>query len=119
MVEQNDELEALFAQARQDRDALPIGLSARMMADAAQVQAELARPVVQPEPAPGRWAQFKALMGGWPGLSGLATACAVGVWIGISPPAFVPDPVELVLAQNTELDLFGSAGLSEFASEEG
>ncbi|APG46252.1 hypothetical protein [Phaeobacter porticola] len=36
-----------------------------------------------------------ANLGGWPALGGLVTASAVGLWIGLAPPAFLPDPIEL------------------------
>lgn len=30
--------------------------------------------------------QLRDAVGGWAGLAGLATACAAGIWIGVSPP---------------------------------
>ncbi|WP_164660969.1 hypothetical protein [Tropicibacter sp. Alg240-R139] len=97
------DLEQMFANARTQRDHLPDALSARMLADAAQVQA--GRATMEPAARPGLWAQLRAGLGGWTGLSGLATACAAGVWIGLAPPDFLPDPVGFVYQQEVEVDL--------------
>lgn len=40
--------------------------------------------------------QLKDALGGWAGLSGLATAALAGVWIGLSPPDLFPDPLTIV-----------------------
>lgn len=89
------ELEDLFAAARSDRPAVPEHLSAAILADAAREQAGF-----QPErPARAarlpKWRQLIEAIGGWPAMGGLAAASAAGLWIGVAPPAFVPDPVAL------------------------
>lgn len=89
-AERDDRLEALFAEARDG--ALPPGLAARVLADAAEVQAELAADAVVPRPAgsgqtglawrPG----WIAALGGWGGASGVALAGLVGLAIGLTMP---------------------------------
>ncbi|NVK15117.1 MAG: hypothetical protein HWE35_13190 [Rhodobacteraceae bacterium] len=89
------ELDGLFAVARNEPPALPDHLSAAILADAARVQ-----PGGQPA-APARaarqplWRQLAEALGGWPALGGLAAASAAGLWIGVAPPAFMPDPAAL------------------------
>ncbi|MBO9453525.1 hypothetical protein J7426_24920 [Tropicibacter sp. R16_0] len=111
------DLEHMFATARTQRDHLPDALSARMLADAAQVQAEF----LAPEPAArvSLWSQLRAGLGGWSGLSGLATACAAGVWIGLAPPDFLPDPVGLVYQQELEVDLIFGVDETGILTEDG
>ena len=114
------DLEQMFAAARVQRDALPETLGARMLADAALVQAE--RQAEAPAPAaarPGIWAQLRAGLGGWTGMSGLATACAAGVWIGLAPPDFLPDPVGLVYQQQLEVDLIFGVDETGILTEDG
>ena len=123
MVENDTEdsiLEAHFAAARRVDADLPAGLAARMLADADQVQA--ARQEVGQEGVTGatsRWRQLLALLGGWPAMGGLATACAAGVWLGIAPPDFLPDPVGLVVAeQSSSVNLLDSYSLSSLMPED-
>lgn len=121
MVEKNTDLDALFEVARKDRHDLPETLSGRMLADAAEVQAGWAaipEPFASQDIAQGRWAQLRSLLGGWTGLGGLVTACAVGIWIGLAPPAFLPDPVEIVYRQQN-IDMLETGGLTDFWAEEG
>lgn len=89
MVERKDqELEAFFA-AAQDDTPLPSGdFMARIEADA------LAAMPVAPAgaalaPRLPLWSQIVGVLGGWQGMTGLAAACAAGVWIGVSPPSAV------------------------------
>ena len=123
MVEKNTEdsiLEAHFAAARRVDADLPAGLAARMLADAGRVQAswnEIGQEGVAG--ATGRWRQLLALLGGWPAMGGLATACAAGVWLGIAPPDFLPDPVGLVAEQSSSVNLLDSYALSSLLPEDG
>lgn len=114
----NTGVDALLASARETRGRLPDAVAARMLADAGQAQAGFTDPVPDPS-APGVWALFRAALGGWPGVSGLATACAAGLWIGLAPPAFMPDPLDLVYQTEDELDLFGDTALADILTEEG
>ncbi|MCV2881393.1 dihydroorotate dehydrogenase [Actibacterium sp. XHP0104] len=80
-----DELELLFAAAR---DAAPVpsdGLLARVLADAEAEQARPAPALIRPEG--GLLARAMRQIGGWPALAGLATATLAGVWIGYAQPA--------------------------------
>lgn len=86
------DLDDLFAAARGNRPAMPEHLTAAILADAAREQ-----PGHQPVTAgkPGRrmlLGQLLAAIGGWPAMGGLVAASAAGVWIGVAPPDFVPDP---------------------------
>lgn len=118
----NFDLNGLFDAARRDGAQLPDALSARMLADAAQVQAGFASPA--PEAAqvplsPGIWRQMLALLGGWPAMGGLAAACAAGVWLGVSPPEFLPDPAGMVSAAQSDVDVLGGYSLSSLYLEDG
>jgi hypothetical protein len=102
------DLNHLLAAARQDQGHMPDALTERILADANSVQAEWH---AQPGTASSRqhnrfWPQIRSVLGGWPGLGGMVAACSVGLWIGISPPGFAPDPVGLVTAQLVDVDLF-------------
>ncbi|MDK3019538.1 hypothetical protein [Pseudodonghicola flavimaris] len=99
-------LDGFFAAARRDRDTMPVGLAERMRADAAMVQAGFAR-AAAPVPAQGDGllGQLWRALGGWPALSGMAAACAAGVWIGVAPPTFLPDPLGLVTQAQEQADV--------------
>ena len=79
-LDKDDFLEAAFGAARAEalRPA-PEALLARISADADN---ELAWRMAR-RPQTG-FRAFLAGLGGWPGLGGLVTATAVGVWIGVS-----------------------------------
>lgn len=38
---------------------------------------------------------IRTALGGWPAMAGLAAASLTGIWIGVAPPSFLPDPVAL------------------------
>ncbi|MEX3314830.1 hypothetical protein [Sulfitobacter sp. PS-8MA] len=77
-----DGLEDFFAAARATPPALPAGLQARILADAAAHMPAAPRP----------WHRaLWQLLGGAAGVGGLAMAAAVGVWLGVAPPANLPD----------------------------
>ncbi|PCH73117.1 MAG: hypothetical protein COC12_05295, partial [Rhodobacteraceae bacterium] len=111
------DLEALFTEARQGADQMPAGLMARIVADADRVQTGFDRPVA-PVTAPGVWAQIMQVLGGWPAMGGLAAACAAGVWIGLAPPSFLPDPAGYVFESGADLDLIGGNQLALAMAEE-
>jgi len=113
-----DELDLLFAQARKTPGQVPTGLTHRIVADAQDVQVGFA---TAPDIADGRglWAQLLAALGGWPTMGGLVTACAVGVWIGLAPPSFLPDPAQFVTGQVSDIDLIGMDDLVAALSEDG
>ena len=114
------ELDHLLARARRSPAELPVGLRTRILADADAVQAGFAAESgAATVPTPGIWAQFLGVLGGWPALGGLAVACATGVWIGLMPPSFLPDPAQLVVGQGEYLDLIDMDDLASVMSEEG
>jgi len=93
----DDALEAMFDTARAAPPEMPEGLMARVIADAGAVQ-----------PARSIWARlFEGPLegvGGIPGLGGLVTATCVGVWLGVAPPANVPDLAGQILGVETLLE---------------
>ncbi len=111
------DLDQMFATARAERDHLPDALSARMVADATRVQED--RATTEPVVRPGIWAQLRMSLGGWTGMGGLATACAAGVWIGLAPPDFLPDPVGLVYQQELDVDLLFGVDETGILTEDG
>ncbi|SFC70190.1 hypothetical protein [Tropicimonas isoalkanivorans] len=81
------ELEAFFTAARDETAPPSPQLLSRVLADAYALQETTA--VTVPRPAPVRrpaWRHIVDAIGGWPAVAGLATAAAVGIWIGYNPP---------------------------------
>lgn len=123
-----DELDLLLGQVQakvQDREQdghghMPAGLEQRILADAGRVQAGFSGGGAQARApvAAGLWAQILAGLGGWPVMGGLATACAAGVWIGLAPPAFLPDPAQLVLGGGAYIDLINMDDMAAALSAE-
>lgn len=83
-------LDAFFDAGRKAAPQPSGDLMARILADA---DAEAARrvPVRTPVAQRGFWEALAGALGGRPGLASLATAAAVGVYIGFSPPAPLED----------------------------
>ncbi len=98
------DLDGFFEAARGAPPEPSLGLMARVLADSEAARA------VPPEPVrtSGIWRGLVALVGGWPAVSGLATAACVGLWIGISPPAGLTDIAE------TYLGIDAQAAYSDF-----
>lgn len=120
MTLETDELDKMLAAARETRDLMPADLTRRMLADAEQVQSEWRAPRKTPATDTlGLWHRLLAIVGGWPGLGGMVAACATGVWIGVSPPDFLPDPASLVYQTTSETETLGYYGLADAMSEEG
>jgi len=106
----------MFQAARSESEQMPQGLTDRILADARTVQVDLlTRPPRRA--APGIWQQMLGMLGGWPAVGGLAAACAAGVWLGVSPPQFLPDPMQLV--PQSETALFDDDNLVFAMAEEG
>ena len=116
--EDNGDLGLFFQAARRETPPLPDGLAARILGDADQVQAGFG---TSEKDATGRglWQQVMQMLGGWPSIGGLAAACAAGMWIGLAPPSFLPDPMQLVTGAQADIDLFGGDDLVAALSEEG
>ena len=125
-----NDLEALFAKARQAPPAMPQALNMRILEDAAEVQAERraagSLKILQQVSegsfavfARRLWGQFSGAVGGWPTMGGLAAASAAGLWIGLAPPSFMPDPVLLAqLSADTASLPFDSYDLAVMLGEE-
>ncbi|KEO52875.1 hypothetical protein TP2_08010 [Thioclava pacifica DSM 10166] len=80
-------LEAVFADARAQAPEPGADFLARVMADAAAVQAGFAAPVAAsgddgPGVLAGIWEALRGAFGGWAPMGGLVTAALAGVWIG-------------------------------------
>ncbi|MFV1493434.1 hypothetical protein VWX97_19775 [Phaeobacter sp. JH18-32] len=107
-------LDDLFAEARTAAPmALPPALERAILSDAQATQAAILQrsvPVedLAAEPADMRDRIFAGLrdllagLGGWPALGGLSVAGAAGLWIGLAPPSFLPDPVSLAGLEMSE-----------------
>ncbi len=94
-----DKLENLLAQARKTRSTLPEDLAVRIETDAEAVR--LRRLAAKNRPTSRSWRAAFDGIGGWRALGGLVAASAAGVWIGFSAPAFLPDPADFILGQET------------------
>ncbi|WP_425102453.1 hypothetical protein [Tropicibacter sp. S64] len=77
----------------------------------ARLEAQALAALPRPAPSPGLLRQLLQVLGGWPGAAGLATACAVGLWMGINPPAGLTDYIGTDAAG---LDSYGVDPLSGF-----
>ena len=100
-----NQLDTLFAEARHSRPGMPESLRTRVLADAMSMQAEqkghgamLQQPARQALGARvlRNCQQFWRAVGGWPAMGGMVAACGAGLWIGLVPPDFLPDPVEIL-----------------------
>lgn len=91
MMDDRDELSDLLAAAR-EAEAPSDALMARVLTDAAAVQAELSAPAVAPPRArPGGWLSG---IGGWRGAGGLVAATVTGLMIGV----YAPDSIDALLS---------------------
>lgn len=110
------QLDDLFASARQARPRMSADLTAAILQDAAIVRRDGDSAV--PNVAVPRseamlhrlWRQFSTAIGGWPALGGLAAASVAGLWIGLAPPSFLPDPAERYVALSSGSQLVSNAG---------
>lgn len=98
MSDNDTELDLLFAEARRTCSDFPDDLAVRILTDAEAVRLKNTKSV--PRPVRGFLQNFIATLGGWQGLSGLATASVVGVWVGFSAPSFLPDPASYFVGQD-------------------
>ena len=91
-TEEMKNLDSLLEEAARAPVDLPPGLAARVMQDAAAASAAGHRRM-----KPNLMSRIARALGGWPALGGLAAATCAGFWIGISPPAAIPDAGSLLL----------------------
>lgn len=109
---ENNDLTVFFDAAKDLPLTPPNALMARVLEDAIAAQPVAVSPRARPLLA-RRWREFTRAVGGWPAMAGLATATVAGVWLGVAPPAVLPD------ATNAYLDLGGSSYLVDAASDLG
>lgn len=114
MVDKHDDdaLEGLFAQAREDGPSPD--LMARVLADAEAVRTTKAQALTAPKASLARriWLRLLGSVGGWGALSGILSAGVAGLTIGL----FSPDAVVGFLAN--EALTFG-IGASDFSPDVG
>lgn len=104
------ELDVFFAAGRAASPTPDGELLAQVLADAEREHRDIAtasRPRAEPPPR-RRWF---ALLGGWQGVTGLATATVAGLWLGIAMPEAVRGLAAQALpdtAENTTIDLMAA-----------
>ncbi|WP_281994865.1 hypothetical protein [Ruegeria faecimaris] len=99
-MDENSDLNHLFLRARQENEPLPDALALRILADAETVRLQR----LQKSPQ-GFWAQALDSFFGWQGMGGLAAAGIAGIWIGLTAPAFLPDPATLLYSQSSGFEV--------------
>lgn len=102
----DDDLVALFAQARSADTSPSDDLMARILGDADAVQDGFTP--VQTSENPGLWARMMDALGGWPSLSGLAAATVAGIWVGVAPPSAIEELTATVLGDEVNISLFST-----------
>jgi hypothetical protein len=112
------ELDDLFAAARETPAPLPSHLAKAIMSDALIARAENMAPGPKKRLRAGIWQQLMVAIGGLPAVGGLAAACAVGVWVGLAPPSFLPDPAQLVGYSESNTVPYESYNLAAVLGEE-
>lgn len=108
-------MDDLFAIARGSEPDMSDDLRSRMLADAARVQTGWRSRVQRRS-----WrASLGEILGGWPAMGGLVAAGLTGIWLGVSPPALLPDPLDLVSDRGLTFDIFAGDDLVAILAEEG
>lgn len=87
----------------------PEALMARVMQDAV---AEM--PPVRPVADAPLWWRLMRALGGWPAMGGLTAATCVGFWIGVAPPAALPDAALSLLGSEVAFDMESAAEIGAF-----
>lgn len=102
-----DDLERFFTAAKRESDDLSAGLTAQILQDAERVQEGFIIGLPDRPAAQGVFLGLRDLLGGWPAMAGLMTACTAGVWLGFtSPDGFI------ISSQLTEnIDILDGTGL--------
>ncbi|MBW4708463.1 hypothetical protein KX928_11780 [Roseobacter sp. YSTF-M11] len=97
--------------ARRTPPDVPARLMARVLEDADALQPAIA-PAMAPHPA--LWRRIAAGIGGWQGVGGLVAATCAGIWIGVSPPAAIPDAGAYLLGYEMGATASSTAELTSF-----
>jgi hypothetical protein len=101
---EHDDLESLFAEARDLRPFPGDDLMTRILADAEAVATERERPV-RAAPTRPRWRDWLHTLGGWPAVGGLVASTLAGLWIGAAQPAAVSDLAASVWGEQVSVNL--------------
>jgi hypothetical protein len=102
------QLEALFAETRQEQAAPSDDLMSRILADAVSAQSPI---VSAPPKTETFWSVFSAMIGGWPAASGLAAATVAGIWIGVAPPQGLSDVASTLTGGSFTVDILPDADI--------
>jgi len=100
----DQDLDQLFETARRSVPEPDPGFLAALGDTAVAALDPLAAPTPRPEAV---WTQIATWLGGWGGVGGLIAATAAGVWIGVSPPAVLPDAAAFFSTTASEVSGFG------------
>lgn len=115
-------LDALLAGVRGTAPEAPPALMARVLADAAAVQAGFSAPVagtVRAAPPPSLVARMLDALGGWRGAGALAASACVGLILGLSSPDAVMGYLPVDTVESAEADLIVFDELTEITDLEG
>ena len=102
-----DDLDALFTEVASQKAEHTSDLMARVLVDAARIQA----PAASPPPSRGSsgiLSPFWTALGGWAGAGGLAAVAAAGVWLGIAPPAALESVTDVFFGRSVTLQIFSA-----------
>lgn len=110
-----DDLDHLFATARQHRPQPSDGLMNRVLADALALQPHPLAAPPAPAPRPGLLARLAAAFGGAPALAGICAAAVAGLMLGYFSPSTY-DYLASGLTGAEAIDLFPT---TDFLSSEG
>lgn len=110
------DLEPFFEACRKDLAEPSTALMDRIMADIDLVASDRETGKVL-NSGPGLWGRILDGIGGWPTLSGMATAGVVGIVFGISPPEAMSDFTTTVLTGTSDfylVDPYDGFGFDSF-----
>lgn len=109
------QMDKLDDMLRAAKDApVPDGLMARVLDDA------LAAQPVPAAASPSLWRRAQDALGGWQGIGGLAMATCAGLWIGLSPPDYLPaEALDLLGATAAMTEGTSGFGWAAFTVDEG
>jgi hypothetical protein len=106
------EIDDLLSQAANIKPVVPQSLMARVLIDA-----DIAQPRQTDTTDQSFWASLRDMIGGWPGVGGLAMASLTGLWIGVAPPVGLEMMTTDMLGTIQTVDLFGGDMLGNFSDE--
>ena len=106
-MDREDDLDQMFAAASRQRNDLSDGLTARILADAAALQPNLALRGAVAVPRQGWLATLSGWLGGTGSLAGVSAAALAGLYLGVVQPSPVQALTALVAGKTTidSLDL--------------